>query len=72
MYENTTSKSVFAFCFGTACRLQLDKEESWKQEMTKWCSALKAYTEEYNHWLCLKVFLEIQAASAETFKSIAQ
>lgn len=36
------------------CRLSASKEETWRQEFAKWCNAFSAYTQEYNHWVCLK------------------
>ena len=38
-----------------ACRLHLDRDETWKQELMNWCNAYTAYTKEYNQWLCMKV-----------------
>lgn len=36
------------------CRLNASKEETWRVEFAKWCNAFSAYTQEYNHWVCLK------------------
>ena len=42
-------------CVFVACRLRLDRDETWKQELMNWCNAYTAYVKEYNQWQCMKV-----------------
>jgi len=50
-----TSLSLRVYVRALACRLHLDRDETWKQELMNWCNAYTAYTKEYNRWLCMKV-----------------